>query len=215
MIFKKKPQMTINPDIVKMADFPILVNDTEWNRMTSGIRNRKMNDLTIKISRQMADLEKTKKNLQALKLSKKKLTQEILTSSYLVNEGDVNLEKLNRLEVERDRLKKTSQELESEQRKLEEIPDKINKLNVELLEETVNQVYSALLEFDRKNKKIEDKVLHIRNELNRLREEKEGLENKLESWYSFLHHLVGPHEMERLDQQISFQPKSDTKDLVK
>lgn len=215
MIFKKKPQLTINPDIVKMTDFPVLVKDTEWNRMTSGIRNRKMNELINKIKQEMTDLEKTKKNLETLKLNKKKLTQDILTSSYMLNEDNGNPKEFNHLEADRDRLKKTSLELESEQRKLEEIPDRINELNVKLLEETANQVYTALIEFDKKNKKVEDKVLNIRNELNRLREEKEVLETKLESWYSFLHHLVGPREMERLDQQISFQPKADTKDLVK
>jgi DNA repair exonuclease SbcCD ATPase subunit len=215
MIFKKKPQLTINPDIVKSGDFPVLVKDAEWNRMTSGIRNRKMSQLIDEIKRQMADLEKTKKNLLTLKATKKKLTQEILTYSYLVNEGAENLEKLDRLEVERNHLKKASLELENEQRKLEEIPSKINKLNLELLEETANQVYVSLIEFDKKNKKIEEKVSHLRNELNLLREEKEMMEKQLESWYSFLHHLVGPHEMEKLDQQISFQPSAETKDMVK
>ncbi len=215
MFFKKRPQLTINPDVVKSADFPVLVKDNEWKKMTSGIRNRKMNHLMDEISRQLVDLEKTKRNLQALKAAKKKLTKDILASSYLINEGDDNLEKLNRLEAERDLLRKTSQEMEAEQSKVEEIPSKINELNLKLLEETSRQVYVALIEFDKKNKKIEEKVTYLRNELNGLREEKEIVEKQLESWYSFLHHLVGPHEMEKLDQQISFQPNIETKDLVK
>lgn len=215
MFLKKRPQLTINPDVVKSADFPVLVKDNEWKKMTSGIRNRKMNHLMDEISRQLVDLEKTKRNLQALKAAKKKLTKDILASSYLINEGDDNLEKLNRLEAERDLLRKTSQEMEAEQSKVEEIPSKINELNLKLLEETSRQVYVALIEFDKKNKKIEEKVTYLRNELNGLREEKEIVEKQLESWYSFLHHLVGPHEMEKLDQQISFQPNIETKDLVK
>lgn len=214
MIFKKKPQLTINPDVVKSGDFPVLVKDAEWNRMTSSIRNRKMNQLINQIKQLITELERAKKNVQELKITKKKLTQEILTFSFMVNEGNDNLEKLNRLETEKNHLKQASQELETEQRKLEEIPGKINELNLKLLEETANQVYISLIEFDKKNRKTEEKVFRLRNELNHLRGEKETVVQQLEAWYSFLHHLVGPHEMEKLDQQISFQPSGNTKDLV-
>lgn len=204
----------LNPNIVKNSDFPLLAGDPLWKKMTLNIQSRKMKQLVQKIKEHLSELDRTKKNIPQLKAKKKQLTKEILDASHQVNESQGDSKKVLTLDKKRDELKATAKQIEEEYLLLEELPRKTQELNLELLKETAVQVYTELIDHDKMNQKLDHKIQGLRNELNQLREEKETIEAKLENWYSFLHHLVGPKEMEALDQQISFQPLENKKDMV-
>ncbi len=214
MFFKSKHHITINPDLVKSGNFPLLVKNREWNNMTATIQNKKMKHIAQKIHETIRDMEKAKNEAVALKKKKKELTHVILESSFKINEGNESEEKLHLLEKNKNELKKTANDLDAVYEAMESLPEQINTLNLELLEETASQIYGELIEHDHKNQKLDKQVKQLREELNQLRENKEKIVVQLETWYSFLHHLIGPKEMEKLDKQIAFQPQPENESKV-
>jgi len=215
MFFKKCPKIHFDPEVVKAAQLPLLSKDAHWKKMTEGIRSRKMTQLIQEMEAGLQEQKQLQQKTREMKALKKQLTQEILEHSHTLNQNGASSVNLEQMDVKRDTLRHTSEELESAYVRLEGLPERVQALNLQLLEETAGVVCRQMLESDQQNQKLDQQVRELRDKLNQLREEKEQVTEKLETWYSFLHHLVGPKEMEKLDSQIAFQPQPDQQKQVK
>ncbi|MEN1759129.1 hypothetical protein AAIG11_01465 [Anoxynatronum sibiricum] len=215
MFFKKCPKIHFDPEVVRAAQLPLLSRDAQWKKMTDGIRNRKMTQLMQETEVGLQEQKQLQQKIRQLKTMKKQLTQEILEHSHTLNQNGNDFSNIQQMDIKRDTLRKTSEELESAYGRLEALPDRLEDVNLQLLEETASAVCRQMLESDAQNQKLDQQIRELRDKLNQLREEKEQVTERLETWYSFLHHLVGPKEMEKLDSQIAFQPQPDQQKQVK
>ena len=215
MFRKKAPQIELNPDILKNANIPLLIQDKQWKTMTKNIQNRKMKQIVRTMEEELKEQKRISNSIQTLKSDKKKVTQEILEASYAINHESGDDSALLQLEAKKELLKNISFELDQCYERLEAIPQKLKNMNFGLLQETVNEVCEHLIRTDQQNRKTDKRIRELRDEMNQLRLDKEQTEYHLETWYSFIHHLVGPKEMEKLDQQLTYQPKFDKSNQVK
>ena len=199
----------MDPEVLKKAGVPILIKDSGWKKMTAGFQNRRMKRLVGEMEAILREQTYLKKEARQLAQAKREMTGEILAASHAMNEKTDDGTAESQMMEKRSRLLQISADLETAYEKLDRIPVMLDEMNFLLLEETTQQVCQQLADADKQNRRLDEQIRHLRSQLNEKRKEKEQIEEKLTTWYGFIHHLVGPREMEKLDQQIRFSPQMD------
>jgi len=198
-VFKKKVlDEILDQNIIKKNRIPILIRDSYWKKVFSQKINRSMEALIKQLQKLIAEEAEYKKQLKLKKDRKQILMNKILTISDLVNsKGEENaLEELGRC---RDEISSLNNEMEELFQIIEGYPKEIEKINLELLKESLRVAYSDLVDNNDNLHKVNDEINKIRDRLNALRVEKEEREKTGEYLYSFIHSMIGHEEVEKLD----------------
>lgn len=214
-LYRKKINMVLSKKILKKSKIPVLVNDDNWKKITSKNSSLKLKFLREKLNKVMKEENAYKVEQQNIKKEKQVLLKEILIFSDLINTGEDEEahDKITcKIDDNKEKISALNKKLESVCLSLENTPMKIEKINLNLLIETIKISYKALNESLAKLDKTNREVSRIRGILDALREEKEIHENNADLYYSFLHGMLGHEEMERLDiklLQVYNETKSD------
>ncbi len=198
MLKKKELDELLDQNIIKKKRIPILIRDTYWKRVFSQKINRVMEALIKQLQKLLVDEAENKKQLRLRRERKQQLMAKILTISDLVNsKGEENaLSELERCTAEINTL---NAEMEGLIQIVEEYPKEIEKVNLELLKESLRVAYSEFIDNHENLGKVNVEINKIRERLNALRLEKEDREKKEQALYSFIHSMIGHEEIEKLD----------------
>ncbi|SDY47144.1 hypothetical protein [Tindallia californiensis] len=203
MIFKNRPDIELNEELVKRNKVPLLIKDPLWKSMSVHIKDRKIGALSKKLEQLIKEEKMNEAEINKFKKKKTEITKNILEMSHHLNENDQYhlIDKMNKTKEE---LQKTNQHLENAYEKRERMPVEIQNANMELLSATVEKAALHLVKENEAHQKVEVEIEQVRNKLNLLRENKEKAEERIQLYYQFLHSLLGPEQMEKLDNQIQY-----------
>lgn len=187
--------------LLKKRNLPILTLDERWHRLfpepekTDAIRRleKDVNTWLKKQGRMNTDLEDVKR-------VKARLMQNIVDNMKESSGEDEKLRE-KRLEKSQQLIREANDKITQLEIEQTGAPDKLNKLNRELLEESVELCYDKLLENKEEIDEITQWVTEIRIELKKRLIMKQEMEDENEAIYSNLHGILGPELMEYFDRE--------------
>lgn len=207
MIFKKNININIDENIIKRKQVPILIKDKQWKKIISDNKNRTIKSLSLELEELIDEEKSLKREWTKHNQEKRRLMNKILQLSDLVNtKGQEDM--LPELERCKEEINKVNQNIDKIMENLESYPSQIEKLNFNLLKETIKIVYQDMICSNDELFLVAEKMDKLRQELGELRDERIFLEERVEELYSFLHDTVGHEEMEKLD--IKFLEDEET-----
>lgn len=208
MFLKFRKKNILDRKIIKKSGIPILIKDKGWCAIFLGKGYRHIDSLGRQLGELVEKEGLIKKEIQLKKKAREEATQRILKLSDLINSKGQE-DSLGELEVTKEVFEGLNEELNLLYGQLEEYPGEIERVNLQLLEETVAIAYDDLLKGTTELDNIKHKIDHYRNLINNLREQQEELEKKVDYLYSFMHAMIGPGEMEKLDIHYLKEPEEN------
>ncbi|RQD67408.1 MAG: hypothetical protein D5S00_10660 [Tindallia sp. MSAO_Bac2] len=204
MLFRKKLDIELNEELIKKNKVPLLIKDPLWKSMVANIKDRKINNISQELSRLIKEEKTIEVEISRIKKTKNDITNRILEMSHKLNEKNQDQAGLE-MQKARQELREATNQLNALYEKKEELPAAIREVNFELLNATVDRASACLIREDNRNQKVEEEISQLREKLNTLREKKEEAEVKMQLYYQFLHSLLGPEQMEKLDRQLNYK----------
>lgn len=201
---KKKINTLLDKKVIRKSKIPILVNDDNWKRIIAKNSNLRLKFFSEKLKKVINKEKKLIIEQKSIKNEKQVLLKEILLFSNLINEEEErSLDKISiQIENNKEKIDLLNKNLVEINRNIENIPIKIEEINLDLLIETIKVSYKSLNKALDKLEKTNGEVARIRSILDSLRKEKESHEANIELYYSFLHGMLGHREMEKLDIKL-------------
>lgn len=193
--------------ILRKNDISLLTLDERWNSLF--ISSPKSSDITA-CEEKLMNLLKEQSRLLAeskeISIHKKKCMEKImeLTPEVFDNNNETAKVEMQACEKEIKRINERTVKLEEE---IDNIPDRIKEINLELLEITIKQIYYKMRIDQRREKDLEKKIEEMSAKLKEYIEEKETLSKDETSIYSYFHDLLGGEELERLDNEFFGEKK--------
>lgn len=206
MLFRKKLDIKLNEELIKKNKVPLLINDPLWKSMMANIKDRKINNISQELNRLLKEEKKIEVEISRMKKTKNDITSRILEMSHKLNEQNQDQAGLE-MQKSRQELQEATDHLNTLYEKKEELPAAIRAVNFDLLNATVDRASTCLIREDSQNQKVEEEITQLREKLNTLRGKKEEAEEKMQLYYQFLHSLLGPEQMEKLDRQLNYKYK--------
>lgn len=198
MFFKKRLQFQLDENIIKKNRIPILTRDKEWNKVFEEYMNRSMDSMHKELEKLIEEERSYHVRLKSYQEQKRMLMNKIIHFSDLINSQN-NEDALLELENTKEELDKINAEIDEIFIILETYPKRIEKINYQLLKESVAIAYKKIVDENSRLVAVDNEIEDLRERLGILRDEKEELEKKIEYLYSFLHSIIGHEEMEKLD----------------
>ncbi len=195
----KKP--VFDKSVLRKNDIDILILDERWNSLFVNIEKTPdiiaFEVLLKELLKKEAKITIEKKNIE---LIKKKCMSKILELTPLVYDKHVEKakEEMSECEVEIKRINKRFAEIEEELYKTER---EIKHTNIELLEQAVLVVYFKIRKIQKRKDELTIHIEQLKDKLKHLIEEKEAIVEDSGEVYTYFHDLLGPEELERLDQK--------------
>lgn len=200
--WKKKIEENKNIDIInlKKTKTPILVLDKNWHYMfPPGRKSQRMLDL----EKQLNELLKEQGRLTTQQKDYKQLKKGHMNTIVTLMEEAYNNENTKAKEdmAEAQRcIEEINQKVEDMQQRLYDIPQQMKQVNNQLLTESVQMCYDEIKSNRRRLKQLDLEISDLRHRLKDRIEEKTLKEEMIERTYTFLHNLVGPDIVNKLDK---------------
>lgn len=191
--------------VLKQLKIPVLSQDEKWLEIIGAHMN---DDMRVLVARQSALVQEEKKSVNQLiqlKRQKKEALSQLLALTAQLQRKNEDAE--NQAERIKTLLERINEEIDHLQFKIETTPSEINKLNIELLEETISLGYDKLLVDNEKIGVLNIKIQKLRNELLTMNEEKFALEDSTSAVGQFLHSLLGKELSDELDSSYRLTEK--------
>lgn len=187
--------------ILRQLKIQILSQDDKWLDTIGPHMNE---DMRILVTRQTALIQEEKQSINQLiqlKRQKKEALKQLLglTAQLQKNDGDAE----SQAERIKSLLERINQEVDYLQYRVETVPSEIQKLNLELLEETITLGYYELSADRERISILNLKIQKLRSELLAMNEQKFELEDNASDMGQFLHSLLGKELSDVLDAQYN------------
>lgn len=185
--------------LLKQLSVPVLSQDEKWQEAMVPLMNE---ELRILVTRQTALIQEEKQSghhLIQLKRQKKETLSQLLGLTDQLQKRNEDAEnQATRLKA---LLERINEEIDHQQFRVESIPAEIQKLNTQLLEETVGLGYHKLLADRELILRLNAKIQKLRSELLAMNEEKFALEDGASVIGQYLHSLLGKELSDVLDER--------------
>lgn len=185
---------------LKKLKLPVLSLDEKWLEAMNALINE---DLKVLMARQiaMAQEEKTARHqLLELGRQKKEILSKLLEQSALIQRNDKDA--IAHAERSKAILEKINEELDAIQFKIEIAPTELQKLNSEIIKETISLAYAKILAEKARIDILNTEIQRLRAELLVRNEEKFDLEDSVENLGQFMHSLLGKELSDRMDEHF-------------
>ncbi|AOT71696.1 hypothetical protein [Geosporobacter ferrireducens] len=191
----------LDEHIIRRKKIPILIESKEWRSLFEKAPTKQM----LKISKDLEAMLVEEKSgallIRNCKKQKKALMERILKLSDEVNSVD-NPVALEQLEATKKAIIDMNQQIEELQFKLDTLPREIDRLNLELLKESVGIAYEDIRNNGKEIPKLTEEILQLRQSLTEKWEEKIQKETRVQELYSYLHNTLGHEETDKLDKKF-------------
>ncbi len=188
--------------VLRKNDISLLILDERWNSL---FKNSEKTSDILECEEKLKELLKTQSRLIAesteITTRKKKRMDRII--QLTPDAFDRNIEEArNEMHSCEDDINKINQRLKEIEAGLENMPELIKDVNLELLEVTVNLVYFRIRSNQRRVKELEYIIEDAKAKLKEYIDEKESLSEDDTEIYSYFHDLLGAEELEKLDREF-------------
>ncbi len=200
--WKKKNEENKNIDIInlKKTKTPILVLDKNWHYMfPPGRKSQKMLDLEKQLNELLKEQGKLTNQQKDYKQLKKGHMNKIVTLMEEAYNNENTKAKEDMAEAQRC-IEEINQKVEDMQQRLYDIPQQMKQVNNQLLTESVQMCYDEIKSNRRRLNQLDLEISDLRQRLKDRIEEKTLKEEMIERTYIFLHNLVGPDIVNKLDK---------------
>lgn len=202
LLWGLKRRKMFDKSILRKNNISLLILDERWNKLFA---NTPKTSAIERCEQSLKELIKEEARLTAeqkeIAVSKKHHMDNIIrltTDVYEKNDENAKKE-MQASESEIKRINGRTQQIENE---LDEMPERIKKANLELLEHTVNLVYLKIRLATRRVEELEKLIEETKARLKGYIDEKESLSQDDTDIYSYFHDLLGAEELERLDKAL-------------
>lgn len=192
---KQIPELTVAN--LKQLKLPALCEDDKWLAMMGPLMDEELRILMTRQAELLHDQRQSVNHIIELKRQKKETLSQLLGLTAQLQRNDEaaagHAERLKAI------LERINEEMDHLQFRVEIAPSEVQKLNLELLEETVARGYGQLLEDRKKINALNKKTEELRRMLMAMNEEKFMLEDNAAAMGHFLHALLGKELSDQMD----------------
>ncbi|MCT4595823.1 MAG: hypothetical protein N4A57_16370 [Anaeromicrobium sp.] len=187
----------LDDKIIRKNKIGILIYDKVWKELFENNMTRSMKK-NAKILDELCNEHKgAEKKTVLIKKKKKQLIKAILELSDEIN--NKNEGSIERLENMKEQLVQINDQLDENQFLLETLPKKIRKYNLEILEESTHMAYKSIEKETKRVEELESEMSILREKLGKMRDEKIGLQEKVDKVYEYIHNTLGHKEANKYD----------------
>lgn len=179
---------------------PLLNKNEEWLKYYQSVSDEDVLSSVALIEKLIKSEDEAKKQLSHVISEKKSAMRNIISLSHSINTNQ-NYSDIGRLDHQKIRIEKLNYELDNIQYELEMLPKKIQEANVKLLEATVDYSYRELNRRESELNEINREMIELRDRMRLLYEQRLNHEEWNEKIYVFLHSLLGPNVIEKIDDE--------------
>lgn len=203
---------------LKEKKIPILTLDNKWHRLFTQTNPNKM---ILRLEEELNDLLKKQGKATTeskdIKRLKKKLMQEIVENAEGTAEGN-NQKALKKMEDNKRLINECNERLTMYEDQLIELPREIDRVNRELMLQTMDICYDTLKTNETEIEETAKWVAAIRVELKKRLIRKQEMEQMNQELYSYMHDIFGAEVIEIFDMKYgnySVQAEAFTAETVK
>ena len=203
---------------LKEKKIPILTLDNKWHRLFT---QTNPNKAILRLEEELNDLLKKQGKATTeskdIKRLKKKLMQEIVENAEGTAEGN-NQKALKKMEDNKRLINECNERLTMYEDQLIELPGEIDRVNRELMLQTMDICYDTLKTNETEIEETAKWVAAIRVELKKRLIRKQEMEQMNQELYSYMHDIFGAEVIEIFDMKYgnySVQAEAFTADTVK
>ncbi len=194
-------EMDLEERIIRKNKIPILPFDQAWKENFEVYQTKTMEKISKEIMMKVDEEKQGEYQLKIYRNKKKQLMDKILELSNEANTTN-NVEALTQLESAKDEILRINDQLDELHYQRESTPKEIERLNYELLKETIALAYEDIKEDSGRSKKVMEEIVALRKQLTEKWEEKIQLEDRVNALYSYLHNTLGHEETDKLDRMF-------------
>lgn len=203
---------------LKEKKIPILTLDNKWHRLfTQTNPNKTILRLTEELNDLLKKQGKATTESKDIKRLKKKLMQEIVENAEGTAEGN-NQKALKKMEDNKRLINECNERLTMYEDQLIELPGEIDRVNRELMLQTMDICYDTLKTNETEIEETAKWVAAIRVELKKRLIRKQEMEQMNQELYSYMHDIFGAEVIEIFDMKYgnySVQAEAFTAETVK
>ena len=203
---------------LKEKKIPILTLDNKWHRLFT---QTNPNKTILRLEEELNDLLKKQGKATTeskdIKRLKKKLMQEIVENAEGTTEGN-NQKALKKMEDNKRLINECNERLTMYEDQLIELPGEIDRVNRELMLQTMDICYDTLKTNETEIEETAKWVAAIRVELKKRLIRKQEMEQMNQELYSYMHDIFGAEVIEIFDMKYgnySVQAEAFTAETVK
>ena len=203
---------------LKEKKIPILTLDNKWHRLFT---QTNPNKAILRLEEELNDLLKKQGKATTeskdIKRLKKKLMQEIVENAEGTAEGN-NQKALKKMEDNKRLINECNERLTMYEDQLIELPGEIDRVNRELMLQTMDICYDTLKTNETEIEETAKWVAAIRVELKKRLIRKQEMEQMNQELYSYMHDIFGAEVIEFFDMKYgnySVQAEAFTAETVK
>lgn len=189
--------------VFKGKKIPIVILDERWHELFSDYdKPAKIKEIESKLNELLKLQGKLTTELKEYKQLKKKLMLEIIEHME-PGEGPAGKLKAKKLDRNQKLIREITEKTQNMEDQLIDIPYQIKELNEKLIIETATICYNRIRTNKVKIDEIGDWISSIREELKEKILEKQDMEMKNTTIYSYLHDIMGAELLQELDENIN------------
>lgn len=183
---------------LKKQKMPIITLDNSWHQLIAHIKTPEIKDLEKELNKLLKEQGKLNTDYLEYTRLKKEMLDTILNLTHEAFELGSD-EAMNKIEEQQKMVLKINEKLENIEPRLDALPGEIQEVNGMLIDQTAQLSYGHINTYKEKSHILDEEIQNLRSELMEKTEEKKAYDKKLEETYKFLHQLVGPNFIEKLD----------------
>lgn len=181
---------------------PILTLDNKWHQLFD---NTESNSYIKSLETQLNELIKRQGKLNTeikdIKKLKKKLMEEIVSLMDLIGEKEPDKKTSKKLDDNRRLITECNEKIEAYEDELLDLPKEIDRVNYELMLQTMDVCYDMLKENAKEIETIGEWIGRVRRELKKNLVRKREKEVKTQQIYSYMHDVFGAEVIEIFDMK--------------
>lgn len=186
---------------VKAKNIPLLTLDNKWHKLfTQTQPDKTITRLEKELNELIKRQSKVKNEVDKIRALKKKLMKEIVENAQ--EASIANDEKAQKKAEENSRLiNECNEKLDGYKEEMREIPERIEKVNTELMLHTMEICYDRIKRNEKEIEETTQWVTQIRIELKKRLIRKQEQEQMNQALYSYMHDIFGADVLELFDME--------------
>ncbi|HHX60955.1 MAG TPA: hypothetical protein GX707_09635 [Epulopiscium sp.] len=207
MFFKKKQTKSnqkkdvfqeIETQQLQKEKIPIITLDHSWHQLIAEIKTPQIGVL----EKELNNLVKEQGRLNTDYIEYSRLKKEMLDNILELTPEAFDLqseEAIKKIDDQQKMILKINEKLEKIEPRLDSVPEEIKQTNSKLVDESVRLCYDYINSYREKSHTLDGEIQVIRMTLMKKTEEKKSYDKKADQLYRYLHQIVGPQFIEKLD----------------
>ena len=189
-------------EALRGKSIPILTLDNRWYLLLTPQARKQVSNLERQLNTYLKRQGKLNTETKEIRKLKKKLMDEIMP---LVDEAEQNPNPLLDKKIDQNRrlLEECNEKLEYYQKELTVLPQRIEDVNIRLMQITMDCCYQTMKESTKEIQHISDWVKRTRIELKKKLIRKQELEQRNHAIYTYMHALFGAEVIDMFDMQYN------------